>query len=81
MSSRNRYAQELREQTATQDSNCHPRFSRWKLQSKNTCLTMWALCNSLTRRYLPSNPHNNWLRSYRNKQRLRSKILSHIINV
>jgi len=28
---------------------------------KNTCLTMWALCNSLTRRYLPNNRHNNWL--------------------
>jgi len=31
MSSRNRHSQELREQTATQDSNCQPRFSRWKL--------------------------------------------------
>jgi len=31
MSSRNRHAQELHEQTAVQDSNCHPRFSRWKL--------------------------------------------------
>jgi len=27
MSSRNRHSQELCEQTATQDSNCHPRFS------------------------------------------------------
>jgi len=31
MSSINRHAQELREQTATPDSNCHPRFSHWKL--------------------------------------------------
>jgi len=31
MSSRNRHAQKLCEQTAMQDSNCHPRFSRWKL--------------------------------------------------
>jgi len=30
MSSRNRHAQELRKETATQDSNCHPRFSRRK---------------------------------------------------
>jgi len=22
---------------------------------------MWAVCNSLTRRYLPSNSQNNWL--------------------
>jgi len=28
MSSRNRPSEELREQTATQDSNYHPRFSR-----------------------------------------------------
>jgi len=31
MSSRNRHSEELREQTATQDSNYHPRFSCWKL--------------------------------------------------
>jgi len=31
MPSRKRHAQELHEQTATQDSNCHPRFSHWKL--------------------------------------------------
>jgi len=31
MSSRNRHSQELLEQTATPDLNCHPRFSRWKL--------------------------------------------------
>jgi len=31
MSPRNRHAQELREQTAMQDSNCHARFSRWTL--------------------------------------------------
>jgi len=31
MSSRNRHSQELSEQTVTQDSNRHPRFSRWKL--------------------------------------------------
>jgi len=42
-------------QTAIQDSaaeNCN---------RKNTCLTMSALCNSLTRRYLLSNPHYNWM--------------------
>jgi len=38
MSSRNRHAQELHEQTAT-----HTRFSHWKLLSKNTHLMMWAL--------------------------------------
>jgi len=56
MSSRNRHAQELHEQTTT-----HARFSDWKLLSKNTHLVMWAICNSLTRRYLPSNSQNNWL--------------------
>jgi len=38
MSSRNRHAEELREQTATQVSNCQARFSHWKLWFKNTCL-------------------------------------------
>ena len=56
MSSRNRHAQELHEQTTT-----HARFSDWKLFSKNTPIMMWAICNSLTRRYLPSNSQNNWL--------------------
>jgi len=31
MCSRNRRVQELGEQTAMQDSNCHARFSHWKL--------------------------------------------------
>jgi len=31
MSSRKRHAQELREQTDTKYSNCHPRFRRWKI--------------------------------------------------
>jgi len=42
-------------QTVIQDSaaeNCSRKY---------TCLTMWALCNALTRRHLPSNTHNNWL--------------------
>jgi len=56
MSSRNRHAQELHEQTTT-----HARFSDWKLSSKDTHIMMWAICNSLTRRYLPSNSQNNWL--------------------
>jgi len=56
MTSRNRHAQELHEQTTT-----HARFSDWKLLSKNTHLMMWALCNSLTTRYLPSSSQNNWL--------------------
>jgi len=34
MCSRNRHAQELHEQTAAQDSNCHARCIHWKLQSK-----------------------------------------------
>jgi len=38
MSSRNRHAQELHEQTTTR-----ARFSHWKLLSKNTHLMMWAL--------------------------------------
>jgi len=46
--------------TSCQDSHCHPRISRWKLYSKKS-LTMWALWNSLTRRYLSSKSHNNWL--------------------
>jgi len=58
MSSRNRHAQELHEQTTTL-----AKFSHWKLLSKNTHLMMWALglCNLLTKRYLPSNSQNNWL--------------------
>jgi len=56
MSSRNRHAQELHEQTTTR-----VRFSHWKLLLKNTHLMMWAICNSLTTRYLPSNSQNNWL--------------------
>ena len=39
----------------------HAKFSDWKFLSKNTQLMMSALCNSLTRRYLPSNSQNNWL--------------------
>jgi len=31
MSSRNCHSQELCERTGPQDSNCHSRFSRWKL--------------------------------------------------
>jgi len=70
-------------------ANCHGRL---KLSSKvqplkivvekNTCLTMGALCNSLTRRYLPSNSHNNWLyaAAATNKKDC-NKILSHTINV
>jgi len=46
MPSRNRHAQELHEQTTT-----HARFSAWKLLSQNTHLMMWAICNSLTRRF------------------------------
>jgi len=56
MSSRNRHAQELHEQTTT-----HARFSDWKLLSKNTHVMMWAICNSLTKRYLPDNSQNNLL--------------------
>jgi len=56
MSSRNRHVQELHEQTTT-----HARFRHWKLLFKNTHLMLWALCNSLTRRCLPSNSQNNWL--------------------
>jgi len=51
MSSINRHAQELHEQTTT-----HARFSHWKLLSKNIHLMMRALCSSLT-----SNSQNNWL--------------------
>jgi len=41
MSSRNRHSKELREQTALQDSNYHPRFiAAQKCSRKNTCLTM-----------------------------------------
>jgi len=54
MSSRNRHAQELHEQTiGLVETTTHTRFSHWKLLSKNTHLMMWALSNSLTRRYLP----------------------------
>ena len=53
---RSRHDQDLHEQTTT-----HARFSDWKLLSKNTHLIMWTICNSLTRRYLPSNSQNNWL--------------------
>jgi len=56
MLSRNPHAQELNEQATT-----HARFSDWKLLSKNIHIMMWAICNSLTRRYLPSNAQNNWL--------------------
>jgi len=56
MSSRNRHAQELHEQTTT-----HARFSDWKLLSKNTHLMMWAMCNLLTKTCLPNNSQNNWL--------------------
>jgi len=56
MSLGNRHAQELHEQTTT-----HARVSNWKLLSKKTHLMMWAICNSLMRRYLPSNSQNNWL--------------------
>jgi len=28
---------------------------------KNTHMTMWAIRNSLTKRYLPRNSQNNWL--------------------
>jgi len=56
MFSRNRHAQELHEQ-----ATMHARFSDWKLLSKNIHIMMWAICNSLTRRYLPSNSQNNWL--------------------
>ena len=56
MFSRNRHAQELHEQATT-----HARFSDWKLLSKNIHIMMWAVSNSLTRRYLPSNSQNNWL--------------------
>jgi len=56
MSSNNFHAQELHEQTTM-----HARFSDWKLLLKNTHLMMWAICNLLTRRYLPSNSQNNSL--------------------
>jgi len=60
MSSRNRHAQELHEQTTM-----HTRFSHWKL--------LWAICNSLMRRYIPSSS------SCRDKEeRLLSKIISHV---
>ena len=62
MSSRNRHAQELHEQTiGLVETTTHTRFSHWKLLSKNTHQMMWAICNSLTRRYLLSNSQNNWL--------------------
>jgi len=47
--SRHRHVQELYEQPIM-----HARFNHWKLLWKNTHLMMWALCNSLTRRYLPA---------------------------
>jgi len=40
MSSRNRHSQELREQTTTQDSNCHKDSAAQNYSGKNTCLTM-----------------------------------------
>ena len=49
MSSRNCYAQELYEQTTMHAC----KIERLKLLSKNTHIMMWALSNSLTRRYLP----------------------------
>jgi len=78
MSSRNRHAIELHEQTTT-----HARFSHWKLLWRNTHLMMWALCNSLTRDIYPVTHRIHVLTvcSYRNKEKtLHSKILSHIIN-
>jgi len=77
MSWRNRHAQELHEQTTT-----HARFSHWRLLSKNTHLMMWAICNSLTRRYSPSNSQNNWLyAAVATKKKTYSKVLLHIINI
>jgi len=64
MSSRNRHAQELHEQTTMR-----ARFSDWKLLSRNTHIMMWAICNSVTRRYLPSNSQNNWLYRQLSQQR------------
>ena len=53
-----------------------------KIVVKNTRLMMWALWNSLTRRYFPSNLQNNCLHAAAAAEtRLCSKILSHIINV
>jgi len=80
MSSRNRHSQELRELAVTQDT-LPSKIQTLKIVVKK-CLTMWALCNSLTRRYLPSNSHNNWLYAAdATNKRLRNKIPSHIINV
>jgi len=49
---------------------------------KITRIMIWALFNSLTRRYLLSNPQNNWLNAAAaTKKMLRSKILLHISNI
>jgi len=61
MCSTNRRAHELREQTATQNSKLPCKINPLKNIVTNTWLMMWALFNSLKRRYLPSNPQNNWL--------------------
>jgi len=45
-------------------TNYHACKIQWlKIVVKNrpTLLIMWAICNSLTRKYLPSNSQNNWL--------------------
>jgi len=72
MSSRNRHSQELCEQIATQDSNCHPRFShcehyviRWR-EDIYPATHIITDCTQLLQQ---------------TKKRLRNKILSHIINV
>jgi len=56
MSSRNRHAHR------TAWTNYHAcKIQPLKIVVKNTNLMMWALRNSLTRRYLPSNSQNNSL--------------------
>jgi len=44
-----------------EQTTAHARFSDRKLLAKNTHLMMWALCKSLTKRYLLSNSQNNSL--------------------
>jgi len=61
MSSRNRHAQELCEQTATYDkTQTDMQDSATENCSQNT-LMMWELGNSLTIKCLPKIPQNKWL--------------------
>jgi len=79
MSSRNCYAEELREQTATQDSNCQDSADEKSKKYLSSDVSIMQFADEKI--YPATDTITDCTQVLQQTKRLRSTILSHIINV